>query len=190
MTPIPTAGKDRPVKRMKRLMIALTTMIGATLLLAGWRDSNRANLFPTTPGERNMENESSLNSAHLRVARPTDDLAAVVRFYRDGLGFAVLYEFKDHDGFDGVMLGHSGAAYHLEFTRRAGHSAGRAPTEDNLLVFYLPDARQWQNAVKRLESHGYHAVKSFNPYWDKQGKTFEDPDGYRVVLQNASWPTT
>src|SRR5262245_158380 len=36
--------------------------------------------------------------------------------------------------------------------------------------------------------HGRHrAVKAFNPYWDKQGKTFEDPDGYRVVLQNARW---
>jgi len=31
-------------------------------------------------------------------------------------------------------------------------------------------------------------VKAFNPYWDKNGKTFEDPDGYRVVLQRASWP--
>jgi hypothetical protein len=66
--------------------------------------------------------------AHLRVARPTDDLDAIVRSYRDGLGFAVLAEFYDHDGFDGVMLGHAGAAYHLEFTRKAGHRAGTAPT--------------------------------------------------------------
>jgi len=57
---------------------------------------------------------------HLRVARPTDNLVAVVKFYRDGLGFEVLYEFKDHDGFDGVMLGGKGAAYHLEFTSRMG----------------------------------------------------------------------
>jgi hypothetical protein len=57
----------------------------------------------------------------------------VVKFYRDGLGFEVLSEFKDHDGFDGVMLGRKGAAYHLEFTRKAGHKAGRAPTEDNAL---------------------------------------------------------
>lgn len=46
-----------------------------------------------------------LGRPHLRVARPTDNLAAVVRFYRDGLGFDVLSEFKDHDGFDGVMPG-------------------------------------------------------------------------------------
>ena len=55
-----------------------------------------------------------IGTAHLRVARPSDDLAAVVKFYRDGLGLAVLGEFKDHDGFDGVMLGRKGAAYHLE----------------------------------------------------------------------------
>src|SRR4051812_42029118 len=90
--------------------------------------------------------------AHLRVARPTDDLAAVVRFYRDGLGLDVLAEFRDHDGFDGVMLGRQGAAYHLEFTRRAGHTAGRAPTDDHLLVFYLPDVGEWERAVARLEA--------------------------------------
>lgn len=125
--------------------------------------------------------------AHLRVARPTDDLAAVVRFYRDGLGLDVLYEFKGHDGFDGVMLGRRGAGYHLEFTRKAGHPAGRAPTEDNLLVFYLPDAAAWRAAVGRMEGAGYRSVKAFNPYWDRNGRTFEDPDGYRVVLQNAVW---
>lgn len=136
-----------------------------------------------------MEKKVDLGNAHLRVARPTEDLAAVVRFYRDGLALEVLYEFKDHDGFDGVMLGSREASYHLEFTRRAGHKAGKAPTEDNLLVFYLPDTEQWKSAVTRLEATGYEAVKAFNPYWETNGKTFEDPDGYRVVLQNARWPT-
>ena len=132
--------------------------------------------------------EAHLRVAHLRVARPSDDLAAVTRFYRDGLGFTVLTDFSGHDGFDGVMLGHAGAGYHLEFTRRDGHAAGRAPTEDNLLVFYLPDRDKWLAAVARLEDQGWPAVKAFNPYWDRNGRTFEDPDGYRVVLQNAGWP--
>src|SRR5262245_44480274 len=93
---------------------------------------------------------ANLAKAHLRVARPTDDLTAVVQFYRDGLGFEVLYEFNDHDGFGGIMLGHKGAAYHLEFTHKRGHKAGRAPTEDNLLVFYVDDGFEWQQAVQRL----------------------------------------
>lgn len=130
----------------------------------------------------------NLTNAHLRVARPTDKLVEVVKFYNDGLGFEVLYQFTDHDGFDGVMLGHKDAAYHLELTHKTDHSCGKAPTQENLLVFYLPDREVWQCAVKRLEDHGYKPISSFNPYWDQRGKTFEDPDSYRVVLQNASWP--
>ena len=64
----------------------------------------------------------------LRVARPTDDIDALLPFYRDGLGLCVLYRFEDHDGFDGAMLGHEKAPWHLEFTRARGHRAGRAPT--------------------------------------------------------------
>ena len=124
----------------------------------------------------------------LRVARPTDRLDDVVRFYTVGLGLRSLGSFENHDGFDGVMLGLHGASYHLEFTRKIGHVAGRAPTADNLLVFYLPDREQWQTAVDRMIAAGYEPVASFNPYWDRAGKTFEDPDGYRVVLQNDSWP--
>src|SRR6185295_6103092 len=125
---------------------------------------------------------------HLRVARPTDNLDDIVKFYRDGLGFTVLSGFTDHDGFDGVMLGHKGADYHLEFTRKLGQTAGRAPTEENLLVFYLPTDADWERAVDQMKRHGHQPVKSFNPYWDNKGVTFEDPDGYRVVLQHATWP--
>ena len=124
---------------------------------------------------------------HMRVARPTDRLEEVVRFYRDGLGLSVIGSFEDHQGFDGVMLGPPGEQYHLEFTSKRGHLVGRAPTADNLLVFYLPDAAEWSAAMERMRSCGYEPVASFNPYWDVQGKTFEDADGYRVVLQNAAW---
>jgi len=85
------------------------------------------------------------------------------------------------------MLGLPGAPYHLEFTRAHGHRVGRAPTSDHLLVFYLPDEAHWSQAVARLKRSGYEPVGSFNPYWDRQGLTFEDPDGYRVVLQRDAW---
>jgi catechol 2,3-dioxygenase-like lactoylglutathione lyase family enzyme len=125
--------------------------------------------------------------AHLRVARPTDHLDEVTRFYRDGLGFEVIASFTGHDGFDGVMLGHRGQGYHFEFTHRAGHVEGRAPSNDHLLVFYLPDDAEWEAAVDRMRAHGYAPVPAFNPYWDAHGQTFEDPDGYRVVLQHKAW---
>jgi catechol 2,3-dioxygenase-like lactoylglutathione lyase family enzyme len=123
----------------------------------------------------------------LRVARPSDDLDALLRFYRDGLGLTLLYRIEDHDGFDGIMLGQAGAPYHLEFTRAGGHPAGRAPTPDNLLVLYIPSADVWRASVERMQAAGFLRVPAFNPYWDRDGATFEDPDGYRVVLQNGAW---
>lgn len=125
--------------------------------------------------------------ATLRIARPSDNLEPLITFYRDGLGFDVLYHFEDHDGFDGVMLGKAGAPYHFEFTRSHRHSAGRAPSQDNLLVFYLPEDAAWRAAVARMRGAGFEPVASFNPYWDRDGCTFEDADGYRIVLQHAAW---
>lgn len=98
-----------------------------------------------------------------------------------------LYRFENHLGFDGVMLGQPGGPYHLELTHAHGHVAGRATSPDHLLVFYLPDPDDWAGAIERMKRFGYQPVKSFNPYWDVRGVTFEDPDGYRVVFQNAPW---
>lgn len=85
------------------------------------------------------------------------------------------------------MFGLPGAPFHFEFTRAHGHSVGRAPTQDNLVVFYLPEREAWRDAVERMRNAGFEPTTSFNPYWDVQGVTFEDPDGYRLVLQNAAW---
>ncbi len=99
----------------------------------------------------------------------------------------VLSSFAGHNDFDGVILGHPGFPYHLEFTTKRGEKVGRAPSQDNLLVFYIPDEAEWTNAVARMRQHGCEPVTSFNPWWDDGGKTFADPDGYRVVLYNKPW---
>ena len=127
-----------------------------------------------------------ISKSHLRIARPTDRLSEVVAFYKQ-LGFDELGRFADHEGFDGVMLGHADAGYHLEFTHARGHQAGSVPTTENLLVFYIPDPADWQATIDDIERLGIEPVPSFNPYWDRNGKTYADPDGYRVVFQNASW---
>lgn len=124
----------------------------------------------------------------MRVARPTDDLEGIVRMYRDGLRLDILGRFQDHEGFDGVMLGKWNLGYHLEFTHQAGHPAGRAPSKDNLLVFYYPTQAAWSATCQAMIKAGFKPVASWNPYWNAQGRTFEDPDGYRVVIQNQEPP--
>jgi hypothetical protein len=55
-------------------------------------------------------------------------------------------------------------------------------------VFYLPDAKEWRVAVEQMIEAGFDPAPAFNPYWDREGLTFEDPDGYRIVLQRSAWP--
>lgn len=125
----------------------------------------------------------------MRVARPTDRLLDISEMYAAGLGFTILEQFVDHHGFDGVILGHADHPYHLEFTAQRGHRVGDAPNQESLLVFYVPNTREWEERCARMAPAGFREVASHNPYWDVAGRTFEDLDGYRVVLQNAVWIT-
>ncbi|MXG37203.1 VOC family protein, partial [Escherichia coli] len=75
-----------------------------------------------------------------------------------------------------------------EFTHCHDHPRQPAPTDEDLLVLYYPDKAAWQQACARMTAAGFRTMRSFNPYWDTNGKTFVDDDGYRVVLQNRDWP--
>jgi catechol 2,3-dioxygenase-like lactoylglutathione lyase family enzyme len=107
--------------------------------------------------------------------------------YRQGLGLRVVGSFEDHAGFDGVMLGTAGSGYHFELTRCRTHPVAPAPTAEDLVVFYVPDPDEWEAACDRMADAGFRQIASFNPYWETRGRTFEDPDGYRFVLQRAEW---
>ena len=122
----------------------------------------------------------------VRVARPTNRLPEVVRFYRDALGLRELGSFAGHAGYDGVMLGLPGSAYHLEFTQHAHGSPCPAPSRDNLLVFYIEDKEMMKRVVARLRAHGHEPVAPENSYWAEHGVTFADPDGWRIVLMNTA----
>jgi catechol 2,3-dioxygenase-like lactoylglutathione lyase family enzyme len=63
----------------------------------------------------------------------------------------------------------------------------KPPTKDNLLVLYLPEREEWKKRKARMEENGYESVESVNPYWDVHGVTFEDWEGWRVVLVNDGW---
>lgn len=87
---------------------------------------------------------SPIQGAHIRIARPTDNIEALKPFYLEGLGFTTLYEAQNHNGFDVWMVGHVpqttfsssetnvNSAYHLELIhararpfRRQGADAGQ-----------------------------------------------------------------
>lgn len=127
---------------------------------------------------------TGLPVTQVRIARPTDKLAAVRRFYHEGIGLPIVGGFEGHDGYDGLMLGLPGVPYHLEFTQHDHGSPCPAPTKDNLLVLYIPDKAAIDQIVGRLGALGYPPAEPENPYWAAKGVTIPDPDGWRVVLMN------
>jgi catechol 2,3-dioxygenase-like lactoylglutathione lyase family enzyme len=114
----------------------------------------------------------------VRVARHTDDLQAVVAFYRDRVGLPEIGGFTDHDGYDGVFLDIPGTGAHLELTTGGGHEAA-APHPENLLVLYYDDQAAVDETAARI---GRPPVRPANPYWERNALTFADPDGNHVVL--------
>jgi catechol 2,3-dioxygenase-like lactoylglutathione lyase family enzyme len=119
----------------------------------------------------------------LRVARHTERLDQVVAFYRDGLGLEEAGRFSDHDGYDGVFLELPGTGAHLELTAGGEHGAP-TPHPESLLVLYLGDDAAVRRVSERLDAD---PVAPANPYWAAHGVTFEDPDGFRVVLVPERW---
>jgi hypothetical protein len=107
--------------------------------------------------------------------------------YCEGLRLSVLSSFRDHDGFDGIMMGLPGADYHLEFTTCANHATSSTPDPEDLLVFYYPSHSDWTLACSDMSAAGFEPVCAINPYWDVRGRTYRDLDGYHVVLQQEAW---
>src|SRR3954452_5240936 len=113
------------------------------------------------------------------VARTTTDLARSTAFYGDLLGLPRRGGFTGHDGYDGAFFVLPGGT-ELELT--TGPARPRPGTEEDLLVLYLNTPDAVREAADRLTEAGVEAVPAANPYWARWGRTFLDPDGYRVVL--------
>jgi catechol 2,3-dioxygenase-like lactoylglutathione lyase family enzyme len=125
-----------------------------------------------------------IETASIRLARPSRDLAVAERFYVRGLGLDVLWRGEGHGPgeHDILMLGRRSAGWHLELVA-AGIEP--TPTEHDLLVLYLGEPVD-DALVGRLEAAGGTRVDQ-GPYWNRWGVSVRDPDGYRLVLSSREW---
>ncbi|HEX5521876.1 MAG TPA: GNAT family N-acetyltransferase [Pedococcus sp.] len=117
-----------------------------------------------------------------RVAHPTGDLDRSGAFYRDLLGLRPGGGFAGHDGYDGTLFELPGRG-ELELT--AGPATPRPGTDEDLLVLYLPTLDDVREMATELEAAGVPTVPAANPYWNRWGRVFLDPDGYAVVIAAA-----
>lgn len=122
---------------------------------------------------------------HLRVARHTTNIEKIKKFYVEFLGLEILGEFQGHDRYDGIFIGLPQKNWHLEFTM-SDHTPEHKPDEDDLLVFYSQDQTEFDTIIFRAAEMGYTDLVARNPYWNSKGKTYQDPDGFRVVIARPS----
>jgi catechol 2,3-dioxygenase-like lactoylglutathione lyase family enzyme len=138
-----------------------------------------------------MEEVRPASWTAVRVARPARDLTRSTWFYRDLIGLLRLGGFENHDGYDGVFFALPGGA-ELELT--AGPARPAPSTDEDLLVLYVQTVAEAEAIGARLTSAGVTRIPNRNPYWNRSGMTFLDPDGYRLsslsfhgnVLQDAA----
>jgi ribosomal protein S18 acetylase RimI-like enzyme len=114
-----------------------------------------------------------------RVAHPVRDLDRSAAFYRDVLELPARGGFTGHDGYSGAVFALPGGG-ELELT--VGPVEPRPGTDDDLLVLYAGTWADVQRVADELTVAGAPVVRPANPYWDRWGRTFLDPDGYAVVV--------
>jgi hypothetical protein len=116
----------------------------------------------------------------LRIARHTDQLEKIKTFYIETLNFESLGSFFDHNGYNGAFLSYPNQTWHLEFTS-SGNAVQHQPDADDLIVLY-PGKRFYDSIITELKAKGIEHVPAKNPYWNRHGFHFKDPDGFGIVI--------
>ena len=119
-----------------------------------------------------------------RIARHTTDLQAIIGFYCGVLDLELLDEFHNHDNYDGIFIGNRDADWHLEFTI-SDVKPQHYPDPDDLLVFYPQSEASFDHIISKFRLNKIQELEPKNPYWKIHGKTYSDPDGFRIVISKT-----
>lgn len=116
-----------------------------------------------------------------RYARHTAKLDNLIYFYTSIFDFKILGEFKNHNGYDGVLLGKENQNWHLEFTQNK-ETPNSTFDDDDILVFYPETHEEYNSILENLKKYEVPILKPQNPYWEINGIYFEDCEHYKIVV--------
>ncbi|QES93689.1 VOC family protein [Empedobacter brevis] len=118
-----------------------------------------------------------------RSARHTNRIKEIETFYTKILNLDILGDFKNHNGYDGLFIGKANTDWHLEFTTSSDH-VNHQFDEDDCLVFYPETQNEYEAVIKNLEFYRIEPIQAKNPYWNINGISFLDPDGFVVIVSS------
>ncbi len=113
-----------------------------------------------------------------------NDLNRSLKFYRDGMGFAVTEEMKDGDEVRGVMLQAGGAILGLS---QDDFAKGRDRVKGVGLRLYLETEQDVSALARQAKGAGITLTDGPGPLpWGPIGFTVTDPDGFKMTISNPS----
>ncbi|MDM1071383.1 VOC family protein [Empedobacter brevis] len=118
-----------------------------------------------------------------RSARHTNRIKEIETFYTKILNLDILGDFKNHNGYDGLFIGKANTDWHLEFTT-SSDDVNHQFDEDDCLVFYPETQEEYEAVIKNLEFYRIEPIQAKNPYWNINGISFLDPDGFVVIVSS------
>ena len=118
-----------------------------------------------------------------RVARHTNKIEKISEFYTKIIGLEILGNFKNHSNYDGIFIGKPYKDWHLEFTT-THEEVNHQFDEDDCLVFYPESQYEYDAIIERLEINQIEIIISKNPYWNTNGISIKDPDGFVVIISS------
>jgi uncharacterized glyoxalase superfamily protein PhnB len=113
-----------------------------------------------------------------------NDLKRSLKFYRDGLGFAVSEEMKDGGEVKGVMLDAGG--FNLGIAQD-DFAKGRDRVKGVGMRLYLETDQDVNAIAQQAKAAGITLLEGPAPLsWGPMGFTVTDPDGFKLTISNKS----
>jgi len=127
---------------------------------------------------------TTLQARALMPALTVNDLKQSLKFYRDGLGFAVKEEMKDGGTLQGVMIEAGGASLGLS---QDDFSKGRDRVKGVGMRLYLETDQNIEALARQAKAAGITLNDGPGPLpWGPLGFTVTDPDGFKLTISNPS----
>jgi uncharacterized glyoxalase superfamily protein PhnB len=125
-----------------------------------------------------------LQARGLSVALTVNDLDRAMRFYTDGLGFAIDQRMEADGKLQGVMLKAGSAMLGLS---QDDFAKGRNRVKGVGMSLYLETDQDIAALARRAKDVGIALEQDAAPLpWGPMGFRVSDPDGFKITVANAS----
>jgi uncharacterized glyoxalase superfamily protein PhnB len=129
-----------------------------------------------------MTTTTMLQAKTLVPTMTVNDLNASLRFYRDGLGFAVKEEMNEEGKLLGVMLEAGKAVFGLS---QDDFAKGRDRVKGVGMRLYIDTDQNIEELARQAKSAGVTTIEGPGPLpWGPMGFTVTDPDGFKLTISN------